>query len=121
MGTAWLSPNSLRAFSEDYIAGKSLRTRLQLNAFPEEETVKILERNDEARPMMLGLVYCEKLTTRRITMGKGDGDMKPDDPYELNRFLRAQEGVYERAQELKWSEANSLDVVYISADRWFGV
>ena len=35
-------------------------------------------------------------------MGEGDGDMKPDDPYELNRFLRAQEGVYERAlSELK--------------------
>jgi hypothetical protein len=25
MGTACLSPNSLRAFSEDYIAGESLR------------------------------------------------------------------------------------------------
>ena len=34
--------------------------------------------------------------------------MKPDDPYDLNRFLSAQEGVYERAlAELKAGEKRS--------------
>jgi uncharacterized protein (DUF1810 family) len=47
--------------------------------------------------MILSLIYYEKLNTRRITMSEGGNDMKPDDLYELNRFLRAQEGVYERA------------------------
>ena len=49
--------------------------------------------------------------------------MNPDDPYDLKRFLSAQEGIYERAprRAYAWSKADSLDVVYISAVRWIGV
>ncbi len=46
-------------------------------------------------------MYGER-TTAKINK---EGDMTPDDPYDLNRFVSAQEGVYERAlSELKGGE-----------------
>ena len=46
--------------------------------------------------------------------GNETGDMNPDDPYDLNRFLSAQEGVYERAlAELKGGQKRTHWMWYI--------
>ena len=64
---------------------------------------------------MLDLIYCKKFTINRgRSHGKGAGDMNPDNPYDLNRFLIAQEGVYERVlAELKGGQKRTHWMWYI--------